>query len=133
RSWPREFILPVDVDPRASFFWRAFLDFDPRSRVIYNGSPDPITPDPASEDGGIRTLAIALAPPKDIEACHTLEIVVAIKFDETHTPSAPGGDTVVWFYSPTGDLSGCPVLDASAAVLDGAPVPEDGGLIVPNG
>src|SRR5260221_4940704 len=54
RSWPREFILPVDVDPRASFYWRAFLDYDPLTRVIYDGTTEPITRDPASEDGGIR-------------------------------------------------------------------------------
>lgn len=126
REWPSEFIIPVDVDPTASFSWRAFLDFDPRARVIYAVSTDVITPDPNSEDGGIRTLAINLTPPANLSACHTLELIVALKFEEVHTPSPPGGDTVVWFYSPTGDLSGCPVLDASAAVLDGSPPSEAG-------
>jgi len=126
REWPREFIVPVDIDPRASFFWRAFLDFDPRSRAIYDGSPLPVTPDPQSEEGGIRMQEIDLDPPKDLAACHVLEIVVALHFEEAHTPSPPGGDTVVWFYSPTGDLSGCPIVDAGAAVLDGAPPPDDG-------
>jgi hypothetical protein len=36
---------------------------------------------------------------------------------EAHSFSVIGGDTIVWFYNPRGDPSGCPTLDAG---LDGA-------------
>ena len=53
-----------------------------------------------------------LSPPVDPNACHTLEILVALGFTEDHTPASPGGDSITWFYSPTGSLADCPVYDA---------------------
>ena len=40
-------------------------------------------------------------------------------------PLEPGGDIVTWFYSPSGDLAGCPVLDAGIEPI--APDAGDGG------
>jgi hypothetical protein len=44
-----------------------------------------------------------------------IEVVVAKAFlgrtaRDGHTPAAPGGDTVYWFYSKDGTTAGCPVM-----------------------
>ena len=59
-----------------------------------------------------------------------IEVVVALRFAGqdgigAHAPLEPGGDIVTWFYSPSGDLAGCPVLDAGIEPI--APDAGDGG------
>lgn len=127
RTWPREFVIPVEVASDATFEWSAFLDYDPSARGEPIAAAQPVAPDPGSEDGGIRTFSVEL-PLRDPSACHTVEIIVALSFAEPHTPNPPGGDSVVWFYSPTGDLSTCPVFDAGA--IDGALPASDGGVVI---
>ena len=47
-----------------------------------------------------------------------IEVVIALRFSSendskgVHTPAEPGGDIATWFFSPNGDLAGCPSLDA---------------------
>jgi len=81
-----------------------------RTSTLYE--PGEIDPDPAGDDGGIRVLSVRLTTPADLNACHTVEILVALTFVEDHTPDSIGGDSVTWFYSPTGNLADCPVYDA---------------------
>ena len=62
-------------------------------------------------------------------------VVVALGFlgsdqvPEAHTPNSRGGDSVAWFYSPAGDLAGCPVHDAGPFADGGFPAADaaDGG------
>ena len=80
---------------------------------------------PAGDDAGVRTLYAHLPAPA-LEQCHTIEIVVALGFLENHTPYAIGGDSVTWFYAPTGSLADCPLFDAGPVpILDAGP--GDGG------
>jgi hypothetical protein len=64
-----------------------------------------------------------------LDRCHVVEIVVALRLNSVkdpknaHTPDDPGGDSVTWFFSPSGDFAGCPVLDAGIT-----PLPPDAAL-----
>jgi len=109
-TWPRAFVVPVYVDdPGATIEWRAFPDYDPFGTISFTqGNVGPASAD----DAGIRNIEARLSPPVDPNACHTLEILVALSFAEDHTPASPGGDSITWFYSPTGSLADCPVYDA---------------------
>jgi hypothetical protein len=118
RSFPDKFVVPVElVDPTVTFQWRAFIDYDP---VTGEGIWDKGTSsfDPASADGGVRTLEISLMAPADSSRCHVIEILVALGFRgefegrQAHTPDAVGGDSVSWFFAPSGDLQRCPTFDA---------------------
>ena len=117
RTWPDAFILPVEADPASVVAWKELLDYDPGTVLASDSLPHGQSdPNPASQDGGIRLIPIEpIQPPLD--QCHTLEIIVAHAFvPNSQVPQAPGGDSVSWFYAPTGDLSTCPQFDAS--VLD---------------
>ena len=107
--------MPIDADPTATVKYHSFLDYDPRTRPGMYGIPGQSSPDPGGSDGGVRVIALALPEPPDMTQCHTLEILVALEYVDNHEPSPPGGDSAVWFYSPTGDLNGCPVFDAGAS------------------
>ncbi len=118
RSFPERFVVPVElVDPTATFQWHAFIDYDP---VTGDGISDVGTSsfDPASADGGVRTLEISLQSPSDLSRCHLIEILVAYGFRgdfdgrQAHTPNAIGGDSVSWFFAPNGDVQRCPTFDA---------------------
>ncbi len=111
-AWPLEFEIPVYVpDPTSLPLWHAFLDYDPISHTgsFTNGVVDP---DPAGDDGGVRTIARRFSPPADINFCHTLQVVVALTFVDDHTPDSTGGDSITWIYAPTGNLGDCPIFDA---------------------
>ena len=127
-DWPLEFDIPIDVpDPSSPLLWHAFLDYDPPLRTeLYDFGE--LDPDPSSDDGGVRTLPARLAHPT-LDACHTIEIVVGLAFSEdNHTPDPPGGDSVSWFYTPTGSLDGCPLFDAGPTAIDaGVDTGTDGG------
>jgi hypothetical protein len=129
-TFPSRFVVPVElVDPTANFDWSAFVDFNPLTGdglVAVSQSQF----SPSNFDGKYRILEVEIPAPLDLmDRCHVIEIVVALNLlaRETsdgrvaHTPREPGGDNAVWFYSPTGDLRGCPILDAGAdAALDAA-------------
>ena len=128
--WPRQFIVPVELsDPLAEISWATFVDYNPVTGegLIQN---DVSRYEPSSTKGRIRTLELPIAMPS-LDRCHVVEVVVALRLNTSdtrnaHTPEPPGGDSVSWFFSPSGDLSGCPVLDAGLQPLvDGG---EDGAV-----
>jgi hypothetical protein len=123
--FPSSFLVEVEADPNATVAWHLFIDYNP-----FNGNGlvgrDAAAPDnPNAPDAGVRQISIlqtdtTVTP--DLGRCHVIEAMVALGFqsDEgrlAHEFDSRGGDSIVWFYSPTGDLSGCPVYDAG---LDGA-------------
>jgi len=116
--WPDKFIVPVElVDPRATIYYSAFVDYNPATGEGLEGRPQASPYEPRSTQGAIRTLEVPIVEPSS-DRCHTVEIVVALNVSSftdpriAHTPPEPGGDSVSWFYSPGGDLAGCPTLDA---------------------
>ena len=120
--WPDKFIVPVELsNPNADIAWASFVDFNPVTGEGFDNND--ITRRAPSETGNIRTLEIPVGKPS-LDRCHVVEIVVALSLNASstqtlHTPEPPGGDIVRWFYSPSGDLTGCPVLDAGLE-LDGS-------------
>jgi hypothetical protein len=128
QAWPLEFKIPIYVpDPSSSVEYHVFLDYDPIARPGFyaNGSLDP---DPADDDGGVRILTRSFPEPADLNACHTLQVLVALTFIEDHTPDSVGGDSITWIYSPTNNLMDCPVYDAGPydAALDSSADGDDG-------
>jgi hypothetical protein len=131
-TFPDKFIVPVELaDPTVTFQWAAFIDFDPTTDTglqLYADS----TFEAASLSGRTRLLEIPIPAPQDLERCHVIEVVVALQLESTtrpreaHTPrlGGPGGDSVTWFYSPGGDLAGCPAL-----VIDAGPDARPDGAI----
>ncbi len=108
------FVVPVQlVDQNATFAWNAFVDFDP----ITNPLPvagGVVGPEPGTIDGGVRAVSFSLSDVPAPTRCHTIEFIAAGSFNSTspHTPNAPGGDIVSWFYNPSGSIDGCPSYDA---------------------
>ncbi len=128
-TFPARFIVPVELyDPTVLFEWSAFVDFNPLTGDGLKAiAQSPF--EPANFDGRYRILEVPIPVPLDLDRCHVIEIVVALNLQavETndgrvaHTPREPGGDNAIWFYSPTGDLQGCPTLDAGVdAAIDAA-------------
>lgn len=116
-TYPEKLIVPVELaDPTDAIEYSAFLDYNPLTGQTFLDRKR-ITFDPSNVATAVRTLEIPLAAPVDLDRCHTIEVVVALSLSgndslAAHTPAPPGGDSVTWFYSPSGDLAGCPALDA---------------------
>jgi hypothetical protein len=116
-SWPTKVIIPVELsDSRATLKWAAFVDYNPATGEGYDSKGE--SNEATSTNGNIRTLEIPITTPSS-DRCHIVEVIVALNLNlnttdsrTLHTPEPPGGDSVSWFYSPSGDLAGCPVLDA---------------------
>lgn len=118
--WPSRFVVPVRLsDARETFFATFFVDYDPATGSGYDGN---LTSSPAAgATDPLRVLQIPITQPS-ASGCHTVEVVVARQFGDlrsatgisAHSPLDPtnDGDTITWFYNPTGDPSGCPVIDA---------------------
>ena len=127
--FPAKFIVPVELfDPTATFEWAAWIDFNPATGagLEFFGTSEF---EQANTVGRVRTIEVPLLRPAD-DRCHVIEVVVALRFAGqdgigAHAPLEPGGDIVTWFYSPSGDLAGCPVLDAGIEPI--APDAGDGG------
>lgn len=122
--WPSKFIVPVElVDPREPFEYSWFVDYDPVTGGGFINATTSSFEEGSTTQGRIRTLDIPIADPKD-NRCHVVEVIVALRFVSrtdprlAHTPDEPGGDSVTWFVSPSGDLSGCPLLDAGLIPTD---------------
>jgi hypothetical protein len=123
--WPEgTFEVPVQLqDPRVRIFYSAFVDYNPVTGTGIDGL-SPVASDyvPGTAGGNIRTLHVSITKPP-LDRCHVVEVVVALRFKATtdaqnaHTPDDPGGDSVTWFFNPSGDLAGCPVLDAGIQPL----------------
>ncbi len=108
------FIVPVElVDQNATFAWNAFVDFDPVTNPLPVAGGT-VVPEPGTIDGGVRAVSFSLADISTQTKCHTIEFLVAGSFNSTspHTPNAPGGDAISWFYNPSGSIDGCPTYDA---------------------
>jgi hypothetical protein len=126
-TFPTVLRIPVELsDPNLSFEWSAFIDYNPRTGEGLAIPPGVSQVGSGFQEGRVRLLEIALRPPDDVDSCHVIEVVVALRLVATtegrsaHTPAPPGGDIVTWFYSPGGDLRGCPGLDAGIEAGDGA-------------
>ena len=128
-------MLPVRLsDPQASVVYSYFIDYN---SITGDGwiSSDVSAPVIGASPGAQRNLEIAIPEPSS-DRCHVVEIVVALNLNpfldgrNAHTPLAPGGDSVTWFYSPGGTLMGCPTIDAKlqpdATALDA--IRDGGGL-----
>jgi hypothetical protein len=116
--WPQTFIVPVELtDPTVRIAYAAFVDFDSLNNDGLVDHPSHSDFEQANTVGRTRTLTVAIPEP-DPGRCHKVEIVVALRFaseddaKHSHTPDEPGGDISTWFYNPTGDINGCPALDA---------------------
>ncbi len=112
-TFPVDLVIPVEVsDPTQPIQYSVFVDYNSVTGEGNVGQPVTLAT-------GNRTTVIAfrLDPPVDFKQCHTVEVVVALRFESdktpqtSHTPAPPGGDVVTWFYNPNGDF-GCPSLDA---------------------
>jgi len=117
--WPREFIVPVELaDPTVQVVYAAFVDFNPATGEGLVDAPRRSVFEAANTRGRIRTLTVPIPEPADLDQCHVIEIIVALRLKaetepkNAHTPEEPGGDVATWFYNPNGDLGGCPALDA---------------------
>jgi len=131
--WPQTFIVPVElVDPTVRIAYAAFVDYDELTGDGIQGTPEHSDFEAANTVGRTRTLTVAIPEP-DPGRCHKVEVVVALRLSSeddskhSHTPAEPGGDIATWFYNPTGDLGGCPALDAGIdAALDAGDASEGG-------
>ena len=143
--FPDSFLLPVEVDPSATIEARLFIDYDALSQdraTAALAGRQVISPALGTSDAGIREVTLVpneLADTPRANECHVIEAIVAYGFSGTppdgqgaHAPNARGGDSIVWFYSPTGDLAGCPHQEAG---LDGAfpDVASDSPVLTPDG
>lgn len=127
--FPDKLIVPVELsDPTQSFQWAVFMDYNPVTGTRIVVPPRTSSFEPGTTDGRVRVVEIALTPPPDVDQCHVLEVVVALRLTSiveprsAHTPQEPGGDIATWFYSPGGDFRGCPPLDAG---IDASILPPD--------
>jgi hypothetical protein len=130
-TFPDKFIVPVELaDPTVTFQWSAFVDFDSTQDTGLQLFGDSVF-ETASLSGRTRVLEIPIPAPSDLDRCHVIEVFVALQLESTTSPrgahspkqGGPGGDGVTWFYSPGGDLAGCPTLVIDA----GADAESDGG------
>jgi hypothetical protein len=133
--WPGKFIVPVDlIDPRQTFFYSSFVDYDPINGAGFkNTFPSDFEPGSGTTQGSVRTIDVPIEDPPSPDRCHIVEIIVALRFVSTrdtkglHTPDEPGGDSVSWIYNPTGDLSGCPLVDAGLVPISIGDADAEGG------
>ncbi|MFO0739725.1 MAG: hypothetical protein U0270_27755 [Labilithrix sp.] len=126
-SWPDRFIIQVQLsDARETIYASYYVDYNPATDEGYVDTI-PSTPSSGTNDP-VRQIEFAIAEPSR-DGCHTVEVVVARVFSRSqHTPaSADDGDTITWFYSPNGDLAGCPVVDAGLSPDAAALSALDGG------
>jgi hypothetical protein len=125
-TFPEKLIVPVELaDPTSDFEYSAFLDYNPLTGQTLL-LRDRATFDRTNVSSGVRTLELSLTPPSDLDRCHTIEVVVALRLSGgfgvgAHTPAEPGGDSITWFYNPNGGLAGCPSLDAGVDAAAFAP------------
>lgn len=135
-TFPSSFVVPVELsDPNVTFVYAAFIDYNPLTGAglvdIPQDSPPPTSTSPG-RTGRIRTIEVNIPAPADLDACHRIEIVVALSLNRrdnknAHTPEdPPGGDIATWWYNPNGDLGGCPSLDAGIVASVDAEAGEGG-------
>jgi len=118
-TFPAEVIVPVELsDPTLPFEYAAFIDYNSATGEGLVVPPTKSIFEPSNTTSRTRILSVALTAPADLERCHVIEVVVALRLESdksaqtSHTPTEPGGDIVTWFYNPRGEVGGCPALDA---------------------
>ncbi len=137
-TWPDEkdgFIVPVELaDPKLPFEYAAFVDYNAFTGEGLQIEPTRSDFERSNTTGRIRTLNVVLPPPSELDRCHVVEVVVALRLESntspqtSHTPAEPSGDIVTWFYNPSGDLRGCPTVDAGIRPLDAGSEAGEGGV-----
>jgi hypothetical protein len=108
-SLPINFYAPVTrIDTTVPYFWKVFVDYDNIAQTLPILSSNGATTDLAVS-GSITTLPSG-------PGCHVVELIVADGFGDVtggRAPTVDGGDSVTWFYSPGGNLAGCPLYTGS--------------------
>jgi hypothetical protein len=133
-EWPPDdtFVVPVQLDdPNEAFRYDVFVDYNGSSTALpsYVGAGQ----GQAGIDGGIVTVPIPLQPPPPVDSCHRVQVLVVHDFAMAngaplfHTPDMVGGDSVVWFYTPSGGLDGCATYDAGPFQDGASPAPVGAG------
>src|SRR5579864_2535607 len=123
-QWPSKVVVPVELsDPTLPFGYAMFLDYDSStdSSIILACGVNGFEAATLT-NGGLRVQEIPSGPPPtDLDGptrCHVIEVLVALSIEcnqdsnAAHAPPEPGADSVTWIYNPTGDVNGCPTLDA---------------------
>jgi hypothetical protein len=131
-GWPEHFYIYVQLsDPRQTFFAIPFVDYNPSTGDGY-GKAVQSTPVPGDANP-VRMVEVDITQPLN-DGCHTVEVVVALQPDlrtgiSAHSPadSLTNGDSITWLYSPTGDPSGCPIVDAGLRPIEPVDGGDDGG------
>jgi hypothetical protein len=139
-SWPDKFFVPVRLsDTRQSVIAAYFTDWNTATGSgfeNYQQSDPPAT----GVSTNPRVLEVQISQPS--VSCHVIEVVVQLNSQfvninnqgDLHNPPA-GGDSILWFYSPGGDLAGCPTfnLDGGGLTPDAATVEQlnDAGVTFP--
>ena len=127
------FDVPVELDdPTSAFEWNVFFDYD-RNTNASAAFGQRVAADQTAVDAGVRLVEFTIGSP-DPTKCHVIEFIVALRFtvESSHTPDAYGGDSVVWFYNPSGDPSGCPAYDAGGVDAAFPDAGDPGPIIVPD-
>ncbi len=118
RTWPGTFHILVDTAGNPDVRGQAFLDYDPSDTTKRQGFPLPNLV--AVDDAGLRIVDVSFDAP-DPTRCHTVEVILATaNFDTVHRPPPDTGDSIVWFYSPSGDVSSCGSFDGGLVFTDAA-------------
>lgn len=123
-QWPDAFVVPVELsNPQAVLQYAVFLDYNPATADRNDPSDTSLmvqgkkTTEDSPAQGRIRMIEVASVP-RPTDGCHVVDMVVQLDNGALPTvqtlrnPPSPGGDTVTWFFNLSGDLSGCPPLDA---------------------
>jgi hypothetical protein len=128
--WPPSFGVPVElVDPTVPFWYVSFVDYNPNNPTQAADGPRSSLFDVSNTTDRTRNLTVTIPAPLDLDRCHVIEVIVALRLNATtdpknqHTPDAPGGDIATWFYNPSGTTGGCPSQDAGISV----PLDDDAG------
>ena len=118
RTWPGTFHILIEAQPGSSLTGYAFLDYDSVNRS--SGQDIAIRNLVSVDDAGQRVVDVTFLAP-DPSRCHTVEILMGTAgFTFDRTPDPGTSDSVVWFYSPTGDITACAPFDGGIQLTDAA-------------
>jgi hypothetical protein len=134
-AFPDTFTVPVLVGSAdQTFVAHLYIDFNEDG--LGGGFAEQKTSGPQTtpDSSNVRYIALtnSQGAPVDLSRCHRIEALVATSFVgrdgfDGHTPLDPYADSVVWWYSPNGDLRGCPTYDAGLYADGALPDVQDGG------
>jgi len=127
----RQFAVPVQLDdPTQGYAWAVFIDYEPSLGATHS----PIqgnTVVGAEGNADIQVINFGVLQSSLGPGCHRIELIVALSFVVPHVADPYGADSVSWFYSPAGDVSGCSIFEggigADGAFPPSADASPDGG------